>query len=1037
MSSSSRHSRSPIRRAGRRSLKTAGVVVAFLAGAARLPTPAIAARAMPATVSDLATRTKLITGSFCLANLPRGSVRPLPESQSDGDGVWWHVKIEMTGRASVRGAKPRAFIYSEEPTGDGGLVECRDTMGGNVRTLLAGNLNSLEVDAWYMPESAGKPARWQFPYDPAAKPSFDAELGGVVASFDTLYGGSLDPKGRLVWMRNSSRTLFRKEGRSGTFDLEMVDIELRSPRVRFEDGYELPPTTLVAESKNDARHPDKGHVTFRMNVADAALTFRKGELYSKGRIPLRPGKLELDGAMFAIHSGSVGRLSLLGRDGADPEVVFQDVALMADSVTHSEPRVSAVPQGVVSIARAAGHTGQARDQATAAGIVLEELALAASSIRAGGTATAPGLAGSGTIQIKRLAQDTLTDARLKLDAPVLPELGRALGELESQELNLSATGPKKAPLLNGDLAVGKARLGGLALAAAAGLKALFAIETLPDRSWRANFDSSGLPSQGHWEWREPGGGLVLVDGAIDRLELHGHVDLLDSGWSVTVRPGGLDLGASGQVARKEVFLGTTPRFAAGAKIGLKSETGFTVSAAGASGSCDMASGVIVLDNARLAFQDPTRRFTLDTPMTMSADTTWRYDFATGTVGLVRGHASITRFGASAPDPKTPVELGDLKLLAPSLHAQSLDLEALAGVGTVKLVGLAFTAGRVEHTGDPYLSLDLSTGLELPLVEASLAQDARGALQLVSARAENLALTAQNAVFRSKDGFEVGGRTAQLEARAIGTGFVEDAHLRIDDGSVLLQLKDGSGQFGVKTAVESFDTTLSGTKGHVAGSGHLILRNVDASYRGSFAVDPRCTAPGDRWKLKVHAALGRIDLHAQFQDSSVVGSGQVANARFAIEDDGPSECNFDEEHSIKDEKKIIFDYPCGIDWSGIKMCRAEKTIGYEIPFSIHWVASLSKLNVSGRIGVTDVSIRGRDGIQFCTDDYHLDPPLILASYAPGIRRDPHLPIVSDIVHEALKAVATSFESSFANVLGFSASGATFIKDVLGLRAPICT
>lgn len=1000
---------------------------------------------VPAEVSNLATRTKLVTGSFCMQDLPAGSVRPLAESQSTGRGVWWHVKIKLTGGASLT-KRPRAFLYSEEPPDKGFPGPCKDDMGSGIRTLLAGYLNSIDIDAWYLPESNGKAASWWFPSEHPGRSSFRAELGGVVAGFDSLYGGNLDARKRLVWIFNRGELLFGEGARSGKLDLEMVDVALKDARVQIDGGYELPPTTLVAESRSGPSHPDGGHVVFGMDVQSGALSLRRGRLYSKAPLALKSGELSIGGATISVRSGSIGALSLTGHGGPDPltdppsEVSLDNLKFSSGALFHAKPRLSAAPEGDVIVARISGSSDQGRDAALVSSVVVEGLALSSGSLRLGGTEEAPELAGPGSLKVERLTTESVVGARLTLDSPDLPLLRAGLGEFEGQALHLDANGPKSALMLGGDLAVAKATLGGIAIAAASGLKAILQIDTPAVGDWRAHFDYTGAPASGKWDWRSKEG--VVVEGALDKLELHGFVDLAREGWCVTVEPSGLLIEASLLVSREAFLLGAAPVFSAGARVDLGSERGFTVSATGATGACEMGLGAVVLNNAHLVFSDPSNSFIISAPVSLSADTRVRFDLSTGEVGLLQSHVTVAGLTAQSADPAAPTEFAGLKVVAASLSLGSLELDVQAGQGQVRLRGLELSAQHLEHTGDPYLAMDLRSSLELPLVEAEVGRDATGSLRLGAARARGLSVLATNATFRSRDGFEATGRAIEFSAAAVGEDFVQDGRLKITDGDVALNVKDDSGQFGVRTALEVFDTTFSGQRDRLSGAGRLVLQNVELNYHGGFPVNGKCDSPGNRWKIRANAGFGRIELQSQFQDSSLVGNGQVSDASFSVREDGYSQCEFDEEQSIKDEKKIIFDYPCGLRCSGfpphcdVDWCRAEKTIGYEIPFSIHWVASLSKLDVSGRIGSTNIAIRGKDGISFCSYDYHLNPPLIVASYAPGVRRDPHLPIVSDIVHEALKGVATVFESALAETLGLSASGATFLNQSLGLRSPFC-
>ncbi len=919
-------------------------------------------------------------------------------------------------------------------------------MGSGIKTLLAGYLNSIDIDAWYLPESNGKAASWWFPSDHPGRSSFRAELGGVVAGFGSLYGGSLDARKRLVWISNRGEILFGEGARSGKLDLEMVDVALKNARVQIEGGYELPATTLVAESKSGPSHPDGGHVVFGMDVQNGALSLRRGRLYSKAPLALEAGELSIGGATLNVRSGSIGALSLTGQGGPDPlveppaGVSLDNLRLSSGAIAHARPRLSAAPDGDVIVARISGSSDQNRDAALVSSVVVEGLSFASRSLRLGGTESEPELAGPGSLKILRLTTDAVVGASLTLDSPDLPLLRAGLGEFESHELHLEANGPKDALMVDGDLAVAKATLAGVAIAAASGLKAILQIDTPAVGDWRAHFDYSGAPVSGRWDWRSKEG--VVVEGALDNLELHGFVDMTKEGWGVTVEPGGLLIEASLLVSREAFLLGAAPVFSAGARVNFGSEQGFTVNATGATGACEMGLGAVVLNNAHLAFSDPSNSFIITAPISLSADTRVRFDFATGAVGLLQSHVTVAGLAAQSADPAAPTEFGGLKLVAASLSLDSLELDVQAGQGQVRLRGLELAAQHLEHTGDPYVAMDLSSGLKLPLVEAEVGRDAAGSLRLEAARAKGLSVLATNATFRSRDGFEATGRAIEFSAAAMGEGFVQDGRLKIADGEVALNVKDDKGQLGVRTALEVFDTTFSGLRDRLSGAGRLVLQNVDLNYHGGFPVNGKCDSPGNRWKIRANAGFGRIELQSQFQDSSIVGNGQVSDASFSVREDGYSQCEFDEEHSIKDEKKIIFDYPCGLSCKGfpprcdVDWCRAEKTIGYEIPFSIHWVASLSKLDVSGRIGTTSIAIRGKDGVSFCSSDYHLNPPLILASYAPGVRRDPHLPIVSDIVHEALKGVATVFESALAETLGLSASGATFLNQSLGLRSPFC-
>jgi hypothetical protein len=997
-----------------RRIAAAGVVLCVAAGVLSVPVHNSArGQAGGADVAALQKASQIDIGVFCLKNIPAGSIRVI--STDFDNRIWWNVKIKVPSGGG-RGA--RAFIFDKPlPVSQKFQVCSENTVG--VSTILAGDLNSAEITARFAPATDTLPPVWQVEAN-----NLNAELGKVTANLDKLYGATLDTQRRLLWVKNPSQLFFTRTNtqREGTLRVETTDVYLRGVRLQLGSGF--PEVVADFNAVADPSRDDLGHVKFDIDVANAGIQFVSGEFFSKN-ISLPLGRLSFGYAFAELKSGTIQRAALTSGDGR-VYLTLSGLSLNATELSHTEfPRISVLPGNSIQIKGIKGLIGLSHEAA----VLLAPTVLGATTdgatvriLDGQGKVAAQGMGG---IEVRSLDVQS-ADGDVRIAEPAIAALSPIWGTDGVTRLRLSMLGNKDKPNISGDALMKRLAAGALTIdSAGRPFKALIRDGARIEEGMSLPFKISASTPEEHASIAVPGDiGHVVLDGQVAEFAAGGvltiaGVDLGDS--TLRVDPGSFKLQVTGQVAHEPLLFGSVPVFQAGVSLTLSSPGGFVVATSGAKGSVDASTGILILNNASLGFRDPTRPLQISIPIRTSVDTVLAIDLSNLGVTFKEGTVDVSGIKANATSAQ-PIDVAGIALTSPMVSIDHLRLVAKEGAAAVSATNLSFAASSLEHAGDPYWQAELSQPLTIPTMTAEVTES-RGAMLLQHALLTNLQLGASRASFRSRDGVSVAGTNATIKLDKITENAIQGS-VAIADGHVALDTRSADSSTSASTAFQNFKVNLDGIKSDLAGDGQIHLSDLSATVHTRLNVGDCSEA--DRWKIEAGISLGSVDLALKMKNSALTGEAKIDSGHFSAKNDGYSRCEFDKHSVLVKEQSAYFKYPCVKNWHP-DMCDGNTIIVPEIAATIHWIAELHELQVSGRMDNVRVSMRGAKGVRVCPGTINLNPPLIVANYHPNFNDDGG--VIGRAIRDLIRTIASTFESALANIIGSDVSVLSYLRSAL--------
>jgi len=965
-------------------------------------------------VDELTMAKELNLGTFCLTNVPSGSIKVLG-TFVDTDRTWYRLGINVAGGAQGRA---RAFLFDKPLSRGAGFTSCASP-GANVRTVLSGALNSASIQAYYSFATATQSAAWQ-----VEKGELKAELGKVSAQFGTLFGGKVDPAQRLLWVNNPKKLLFANGGatKEGVIRIEMTDITLQGAKLMLAENYS--PLTLDLKAISDVDREDKGHVSFDMDVLTGGIQLARGTLFAEG-VTLPSGTIHASYGQVVVQSGGAQRVSLHGRESS-VQLELSRIDAQIGEIRHTLfPVTTVVPLKGVTLKGISGKVMPSTDLALLTEPSFVGMSAPAVQIALGEHSERRALSGQAVLKVAAL-DDQVIEAELSLNAPVVRATDFVVGENGIDQLQLAIKGPRENSQISGHAIVSRLRAGSLrwsspesgqrlavsmsgGIHSALGVQLPFSLD-LPTRSGSAHF---ALPD-----------GRVALEGKLDRFKARGFL-AIDLGQDVpvarlVVAPDSFSLGMSGQVIHEPLLFGAVPTLAAGMSLKMTAPGGFEVTSGRATGKVLVGVGAVIVNNSELAFADGTSGMRIGVPLRTSADTALGLDLHTMDVSFEAGTLEVEQLTAQSAGPQT-VSIAGMQIASPRLSIDRLRVAATAGQARVEMRGMAFEATQVIHAADPYVTAELTQPLRIATAEAVLGS-VRQSLRLVDGSLSDMTLHSTRTVFRSGDGLDVQGNSALIEVRKVSMNDI-DASIAIADGEVQLDSKGSSSSTRLRTHFDGFLLDAQGTKGALNGQASLKLSDLSLGVKSRVRAGD--CAEEQQWKIRSSVELGRVHVDMSMRDSKLHGELVVPSGRFNARNDGYSRCEFNKTHILVEEQRGRFEYPCfrGIKWY---TCDGWTIIVPEVKAVIRWVAELHDLQVSGRIADTRISVRGERGLRVCPGRIDLNPPLVVANYHPNFKEGGFL---QNLVRDLIRGMASVFESVIVNLVGTSVSAATHLRSAL--------
>jgi len=962
--------------------------------------------------NTLALAKQLDIGSFCLTNLPSGSVKVL-DSVLQANRTWFHVKIDLNG-GPASGA--RAYIFDRPPASVGELVVCSASVPGT-RTVLAGTINRATIEAYYSFPTDTQAAAWI-----VEKDGLHAELGKVTARFGALFGGQFDPAQRLLWINNPSRLHFANAGgtKNGTIRMEATDVSLKGARLQL--GADYPTMTADLRAVSDSGRADKGHVSFDLDVQTGGITLADGMLFAND-VAIPAGTLHTSYVEATIDGANARSVALMGSlDGVN--LVASDIDAKLSTLKHTQfPLTNAVPVKNVTLKTLSGAVAPSTDVALLGDPDFQGLRVPEADIAIGSGEDGRVLRGRGQIKVASLSPQAI-DGEVSIPSPSMDAMDFIVGANGMERLKLAISGNKADPTIDGSAVVRRLSAGQMQWTGANAERLPISLRGKPGSALELNipFDIDLKSSAGRLEFRLPDGRLTL-DGRTDAFKARGVLTLSDQAVEkvkLAVAPNSLSIRVSGQAAHEPLLFGGTPTFSAGVNLAIAAPGGFVVTPAGATGKVAANVGVLVVSDGSLAFSNKATGMRVAVPLRTSADTQLGIDLSNMGVSFESGTVDVQHLTAESVDGAVS-ELGGLAITAPKVSIDRLTVSAADGNAQVAMSGLSFDASHIEHAQDPYFSADLTAPLVIQSASSRLGS-VRDSMRIVDGSLVGMTLGTAHTTFRSHDGASLQGASASVDVRRLADDYI-DASIGIADGDLRLDTKDSTSTTAVRTHFDRFAIQVAGQKGALDGTGALRLTDLSVSTHTRLAIAD-CPEK-QQWKIRASVELGRVDLNLQMKKSELQGELKVANGKFNARNDGYSRCEFDKTQILVEEKRAKYEYPCFRHWKWYS-CDGWTILVPEVKAVIHWVAELHDLQVSGRIDDTRVSLRGERGLRVCPGKITLNPPLIVANYHPNFKEGG---FVQNLVRDLIRTVASAFESTIANLIGTGASATTYLRNAV--------
>ena len=434
---------------------------------------------------------------------------------------------------------------------------------------------------------------------------------------------------------------------------------------------------------------------------------------------------------------------------------------------------------------------------------------------------------------------------------------------------------------------------------------------------------------------------------------------------------------------------------------------------------------MVLATPTLAFANPDQGYVLQAPMRTQGVATLRFDVGSGAAKLQSAQIIADAISGRALSTVTPVEIGGITLASPSVALGHLSVMVADGLGSVEGEGLHFEASTVTHPGIPYWSVKLNAGdgVTVPKFGAT-AKDTEKSLNVAGASMEGLKISGASAEFRSADGFSISGRSFTVSADKLSEEAVSNGAIAIADGNFAISTTNPTSTVTASSKFNGFNISMNGEKDSISGAGAIAFSNI--SVGGSFVVPIGKCGAGSGWKLRGAFDLGQLNVGLTMTGGKVSGTATANSGKAYIVNDGDSSCGWDESYTIVEEQWAEFNACPPFS------CNVKTIIVPAIKGEIYWEAHLTKLNVSASVQQATIAVGGAGGGRVCVKQVLLNPPVIIASYIPTIRKGG---FVQNLVHDLIGAIGASIESPLATSFGTAASFATYLASLTGTT--ICT
>jgi hypothetical protein len=676
----------------------------------------------------------------------------------------------------------------------------------------------------------------------------------------------------------------------------------------------------------------------------------------------------LAGIGLALKNGSATRSILAARKGV-VALAFQNAVLTAARWENPVPRATAEPSAPVTVKVIQGRVPFSPAEALLVEQTLEGAAFPSGPMTLGGIGNAQAISGTGTAQIAKLGP-TEVDATFELPAPRLFDVEMLAEPFGATVLALRVTGERMAPTISGSLQPTQGRIANTLLTNVRNALAKFGPAKL-ETEYRIPIEIDSQSASGSWSFTEPSGGIVYLEGALEKIRLHGGlwVGAGDRVPRLEVSSGGFSLEAKGAVRVLHPFLfgGEPGDTTVGTGFAVSTATGFEYGRNTKAGALDISASFFEVSKPSLAFEtDEEPRFRIQAPARLEAGTTVRFALADGAVSLASGRL---RIGAASADAVggAPLLLSGIEVVGSSLAFDSLAIAAADARAEVEIHGLAIAAREVEHDGTPRWSAkDLTPSFGH--ISATL-DHIDGSMKLRQIAIHDLSLTAARGAFVSPDGLQVRGDDFSISANKLTNTSIEDGEIRIASGSVALdvvrdrQRTTGSSQFS------EFRVAADGIKDNLRGTGRLRLSNLEVEHRFGLIPD-KCE---DDLPLIAEVDLRQVDLALSWVAGKLSGSATVKRPRVGVREGRVgSSCTWRQDFEVSIAKTVQAWQCLSFDIFGCLVAGwVDKVVDTDVEVRVPFTARLLRLRAGAEADRADVRLV-RDKIGFCLTDVRLTP-----------------------------------------------------------------
>jgi hypothetical protein len=897
-------------------------------------------------------------GAFCVDNIPVGTVTAVGRPESKVDGIWRDVTLTVP---SGDGPKPRVYFLSGIVPVTGIPAACGNTPPAGVTRILEGDLSSgrLKFSVLWQPYAGYSTAETIKPNE------MDIVLSRVRLAFAPLYGGQVTaPSVRVSTVKQFTANPGRMDGPntailSGTLKVGSQRLEIRRAQVQLPGASQT--TTLTFSPGTDGSailvEIPTGHV-FLFAGTQVAASFSSGTADT----------ISAAGVRINLTQWKVTRTTLSAFSGAKPpEMTFHDLALNATQVFHAgAPFADVRPHAPVSVEAIRGALAPDNGVAQIASPSMRNVVVPNGDLQLGGVASAPAISGSGSLKVHEITDDAI-DGEIALAAPVLSALN-SIAPLRGRALAMHVSGDKTAPKVNGSLGLVDAKLGSLDLSQLDKTSLSFLTANSTTDEWGLQFSVDASASAGHWDFADPTGGSVELEGQLKALKARGTVWFGSSQNAprIVVDPGTFRLAAEASIVRDSLVFGADASHTQiSPSLDITSPSGFAVAKAATSGSADIVAALLVVDQPQLAFEiDNQGRFRVTAPLRFVTGATLTIDLANRGLTLKQGHAEMTAVSANAVDARQSVTLAGIAIKAPSLSLGDLVVDAHDGNATVSLQTLAFQADSLTHASDPgWGATAVST--QIASVAATLG-DLNTAIKLKGASLTGLQVAANDGHYTSRDGLDIGGHQMSLRVQEATLTSVVGGVLSIQNGQLAFKSTTGGASGNASASYDAFRVTFNGASDDINGTIHLHVTAINGSY--SFSPMSQCPSS---LLLSLGVSVSSFNIDGAIQHGDARGTATINDPRIRLTKTSADTCEWNATYNVPVSQVVLLPV-CIIPWIGPAICnQVQKTINVNVPVPVRWKAQAVTLDEGIQASDVQVSLAGKSTLSACIRGAKID------------------------------------------------------------------